>query len=168
MKKKECGKCKQIKTLHGFAKCSRKDGLQTWCKKCSNENTLVRYKKNPKSFFDLNQKRAKRYRRKIHEYLEMHPCEECGEAEIRVLQFHHRDPDQKEYTISDMVFGCSWDRIMCLSVPSPVQIPCSTAPSNLITDQVKKHRHKDIIECSSFISTAGINSIGLFPSPATP
>jgi hypothetical protein len=31
----------------------------------------------------------------IDEYLASHPCQECGNDDVRVLQFHHRDPRKK-------------------------------------------------------------------------
>jgi predicted glycosyltransferase involved in capsule biosynthesis len=31
------------------------------------------------------------------------PCEKCGNADLRVIHFHHTEPSQKEYNISEMV-----------------------------------------------------------------
>ena len=64
---------------------------------------------------------AKIWRRKIIErnreflknYRETHPCEDCGESHIACLDFHHRDPKEKEIEVSIMVRkGMSLDRIM--------------------------------------------------------
>ena len=34
----------------------------------------------------------------------------CGISDWRVIEFHHRDPSQKERAISDMM-GWSWEKI---------------------------------------------------------
>jgi hypothetical protein len=36
----------------------------------------------------------------INEYKHTHPCEICGEADIRCLQFHHKDPSEKRFLLS--------------------------------------------------------------------
>lgn len=37
----------------------------------------------------------------VHGYKRLHPCRDCGETDIDLLTFHHRDPALKERTISD-------------------------------------------------------------------
>lgn len=38
----------------------------------------------------------------IDNYKRSHPCVDCGEDDIRVLQFDHRDPSEKLNTISKL------------------------------------------------------------------
>lgn len=51
------------------------------------------------------QKRLRRIRAKAYvtRYLEDHPCLRCGEADVRVLTFHHREPEHKSYKVSTMI-----------------------------------------------------------------
>ena len=42
-------------------------------------------------------------RKLIAAYLHANPCSDCGETDIRCLDFHHVDPSEKEYGISRMV-----------------------------------------------------------------
>lgn len=44
--------------------------------------------------------RARAY---VRVYLSQHPCKRCGTTDIRVLQFHHRDPKTKKDGISSLV-----------------------------------------------------------------
>lgn len=43
------------------------------------------------------------YRDITDNYKKNHPCKICGECEIEYLEFHHRDPKTKLYTVSAMV-----------------------------------------------------------------
>lgn len=38
----------------------------------------------------------------LKEYLESHPCVDCGISDIRVLQFDHRDPDEKYMPVAHL------------------------------------------------------------------
>lgn len=50
--------------------------------------------------------------RQIFEYLLLHPCVKCGENNVVMLEFHHRDPKTKRESISTLVCeGFSWKTI---------------------------------------------------------
>lgn len=72
-----------------------------------------RYLKN-KEEIDL---RNKRYRektlRKVREYKKDRGCKYCNEGDPCCLDFHHLDPEEKEFEISTMIKkGFSWKRIL--------------------------------------------------------
>lgn len=48
-----------------------------------------------------------RNRRYTLQYLSTHPCVDCGETDIRVLQFDHIDPDLKYDRVANLIFRSS-------------------------------------------------------------
>jgi hypothetical protein len=41
----------------------------------------------------------------VYQYLLTHPCLHCGETDPRVLEFHHRDPSEKDMDVTHMLSG---------------------------------------------------------------
>ena len=87
---KKCSRCGNIKPLGDFNICTKNttDGRAYWCKECVNKHAKFR-REQARTF--------------IREYKKTHPCIECGETDIHLLQFHHINPDTKRYCISDMI-----------------------------------------------------------------
>ena len=52
-----------------------------------------------------------RKRQWINEYKASHPCKRCGESELCCLDFHHRDPSEKEIVIAVAIARYSLERI---------------------------------------------------------
>ena len=49
----------------------------------------------------------------VREYKKSHPCEKCGMADYRALQFHHKDDSEKDEAVAQgMVNGWSKERLM--------------------------------------------------------
>jgi hypothetical protein len=81
-----------MKSFSDFNKSAiRKDGHQSWCRVCT---------KNMNNSLYLNGKRAKQVRESVvrnikrnadyvKSYLAKHPCVDCGEMDIIVLEFDH-------------------------------------------------------------------------------
>ena len=89
-----CTKCGEVKPLDAFPPVRRgKPKLQTWCRDCFAEANARNYHAN------RERERARIYKyiagrraevgQKIVDYLREHPCVDCGEQDIVVLEFDH-------------------------------------------------------------------------------
>lgn len=112
---KMCSICKTEKELNEFAKNStRKDGLQDRCRACHSLYVKEHYKKNTSYYRDKAKIRNKKVRvsnlDKLFDYLSTHPCMDCGETDIIVLEFDHIF-DNKSYNIAEMTGNKRWDEI---------------------------------------------------------
>lgn len=92
---KKCGRCKQKKPLEEFN--FKNKSLQTKqksCKNCTREEVKIHYSKNKKYYLVKAKKRNKINREKINnyiwEFLNSHPCIDCGEKDPVVLDFDHQ------------------------------------------------------------------------------
>jgi hypothetical protein len=113
---KYCYACKQDNPLAQFAvNRSRADGHDNMCRDCKKAYNASYYRATKERH---NPKRAERRaqikteaRKKVYQYLKEHPCVDCGETDIVVLDFDHQRDKVQE--ICDMIAGaCSWPRIL--------------------------------------------------------
>lgn len=60
---------------------------------------------------DGTKRKAQINRDYVHEYLKNHPCEDCGETDIVVLEFDHIDKELKTESIARMIRSASLERL---------------------------------------------------------
>lgn len=65
------------------------------CVECKNQE-------RKKNFNEYRNIRRKFNSLKVDEYLKSHPCIDCGESNIKVLEFDHRDPQEKRASLSHL------------------------------------------------------------------
>lgn len=121
-----CCKCKQIKSHTEFHIRNKKLGiLSARCKICSR-----RYAK------EYIEKKSRANKERIIQYLQKHPCVDCGQTDIIVLDFDHRSNKVSE--IGKLLrINASWDII-----EREIQ-KCDIRCSNC-------HRRKTAKECASY------------------
>lgn len=104
---KRCSICKEDKELRDYnKKHDRKDGLQSHCRECSHKKFKDYYNNNR----DYHLKEVKKSKRKILsearkfilDYLSSHPCVDCGESDLVILEFDHVR-GKKIYNVTAMV-----------------------------------------------------------------
>jgi len=109
---KTCKKCNEEKEYKDFSKNKRrKDGHQDHCKACIKIRDAENYKNNPEKFASWSKTRRLRVREQVFEYLIDHPCIECGERDIVVLEFDHRTQHTKRFDVMSATHGHSWKTI---------------------------------------------------------
>ena len=109
MPQKQCHKCLEWKdeeedfywrfkgiVRHHICKECQKPFQRAWYQ----GETKERHKKN---VYERNKQVREEAKEFVYQYLLSHPCESCGEADPRVLEFHHTG--NKEKAISEMVAG---------------------------------------------------------------
>ena len=88
---------------------------QTRCKYCQSQVSKQHYKNNKQSYFDRVRTREvlviEDNQKRLTDYLRLHPCADCGQTDIRVLEFDHVRGN-KSNNIARMVGeGFSWSTI---------------------------------------------------------
>ena len=116
---KRCGRCHADKpltdyTTHPNARGPGKPKTDSYCKPCRAEYGREHYVKNKRRYIE---KAAERSRRVIAErmlyivsYLREHPCVDCGETDVVVLEFDHLR--EKEFGISVGITHYTWTRVL--------------------------------------------------------
>lgn len=114
---KVCSKCKIEKDEEEFHLSTRfKDGRQRYCKSCKKESDAEIYRGRDREWHLRKRRRQSeigdRNSRLVLEYLQKHPCVDCGETDPLVLEFDHVR-GEKKYNIADIIrtYG-GWRTIM--------------------------------------------------------
>jgi len=138
---RNCPACSKVASLEFFNK--RNDTLyHAYCKECMSIKNKINHKKSWPSRKERHMEvrelgRAKRVQ-KLIQYLASKQCVDCGENDIRVLEFDHLH--DKEKNVSEAVQRWSWART--LKEISKCEIRCANC-----------HRVKTQDSCKSWRST---------------
>lgn len=110
---KKCCTCHVRKPLSAFnRRRASSDGYQSRCRDCSRIWYLDNRLNHIKNAARRKQRVLNELRHMLACYLREHPCIDCGESDIRCLDFDHVDPSTKVSDVSVMVMKVwSWDRI---------------------------------------------------------
>ena len=110
---KVCGTCKQaLPTAEFSRRAASRDGLQSRCKACWRLDYLQNTERRKTVAATNAAASLRRHRIRLASYLRDHPCVDCGESDIRCLDFDHRDPQEKLANVGTLVFThVSWERV---------------------------------------------------------
>jgi hypothetical protein len=115
---KWCGDCGAFRSVLEFSYKIRDRGVfQSYCKVCQRRRSHEHYLRNAadyKSRIARNNLRIRTSNReRLHEYLRLQHCVDCGHRDMRVLEFDHRDPVTKRLDVSNLVSKAySWKAIL--------------------------------------------------------
>ena len=99
MESKQCISCNELKLLNEFA--FSKGKPREKCKVCLKEYMNNHYASNKKTYLDNVKTRQKEIYNWFYDYKQTLKCEKCGENHPGCLDFHHLDPNNKDFNISD-------------------------------------------------------------------
>lgn len=110
-----CTRCGEVKPLEAFPPVRRGEPkLQTWCRDCFAEANARNYRKNHERekarIYRNAALRLEFNRARLVNYLREHPCVDCGETDIVVLQFDHLR-DKKRNVAQMLNGGWTWPTI---------------------------------------------------------
>jgi len=105
---KRCGTCGVSKPISDFnRKRSRADGHQEVCRSCNRESSRRYYQRNREHHIAVIRARTKAQQAKclsfVADYLSEHPCVDCSESDLRVLDFDHRPGSTKRDEVMRLV-----------------------------------------------------------------
>jgi hypothetical protein len=87
---KRCCTCQQVKPLDEFNRLAKaKDGRQASCRECNKAYHYRNWDRHMAQIRRRTKERRAAARAFIVEYLRAHPCVDCGETDIVVLEFDH-------------------------------------------------------------------------------
>jgi hypothetical protein len=61
------------------------------------------YANNKQYYIERAAARRKEMSEWLQDYKATHPCVDCGESDPACIQFHHRNPAEKEFNLADAV-----------------------------------------------------------------
>lgn len=104
---KRCSKCLRILDESAFNWKYKNIKLQYHCKECSRKYVREHYKNNTRYYIDKAHRRNIEVKEKSLKYIgnnfKTHPCVDCGETDILVLEFDHRLRSDKFREISRLI-----------------------------------------------------------------
>ena len=114
---KWCYDCRRFKPIDAFAFHNKSRGTrQGRCRSCHAKYRREHYVRNRETYIRQEVARIRRYRDEnrplIREYLWSHPCVDCGEKDIVVLDFDHRDPAAKKYNVMLLAAHKPWTKVL--------------------------------------------------------
>lgn len=147
---KICSCCKKVKELKEFNKNkTKKDGYSTLCRQCSNERSKSYYRENTSHHRDVITKRKKENRsinqNKLLDILKSSSCKDCGNSDVRVLEFDHIS-DDKYRNVADLLGqGYGWEVIQ--KEINKCEIVCANCHRIRTIERTNDHYRK--LLCSS-------------------
>ena len=114
---KRCSRCGETMAVGEFSIKNKKTGLRrTWCRECARAYGRQHYRQNRWPYLERRRewRRGERPRivAAVADFLRAHPCVDCGERDILLLDFDHRDPATKVAPVSRMMHGASMSAVL--------------------------------------------------------
>jgi hypothetical protein len=115
MTMRRCGRCGELKPVEEFAWRRKAKGQRHYyCRPCHSEYHHEHYLANKERYIAQAAEHKAQIRRErtelLIDYLQTHPCVDCGESDPVVLEFDHlRD---KSFAVAAKLVDYPWERIL--------------------------------------------------------
>jgi len=114
---RRCSGCGRTTAVDEFSIKNKKTGLRrTWCRDCARAYGREHYQRNRPAYLARNARRRPvdraRAREAIFSYLRDNPCVDCGERDILLLDFDHRDPSTKREVVARLAGSAPLSAVM--------------------------------------------------------
>ena len=129
---KRCSRCSELKDLSEFTfKNEARGWLHGFCRGCHKKWNRAHYERNRSTYIANAQRNSAVYHadnlRHVIDYLLRHACIDCGEDDLIVLEFDHRDPSTKRMAVSSLLRYSSWSAIDAEIAKCTCVVPTATA-----------------------------------------
>src|SRR3989344_1777774 len=122
---KICPGCKQNTPFTDFANnYAKKDGRQSYCRACKAKWDHQYYSQNREAHYQRIKNLLAQNKLKLLEYLQEHPCVDCGEKNPIVLEFDHVSQDKKG-NISSLLATLKWSWRTVLTEIEKCEVRCA-------------------------------------------
>jgi hypothetical protein len=110
---KRCGTCGESRPLDAFAVSRRAgDGRQARCRACWRDWYVDNRDQHLTAVALRRAQVRAAHQQRLAEHLRTHPCVDCGESDLRVLDFDHEEPCDKTADVARLAaMNIAWERI---------------------------------------------------------
>lgn len=137
---KRCSGCRELLPVSGFNRRSTaRDGLQAYCRACNAKWHAEHREHHNRQIAARNVRVKEQMRRRMAEYLRDQACVDCGEDDLRVLEFDHLRDKTMEVSVL-VARGHSWERI--LEEIAKCEVVCANCHRRRTHDRANTYRSR--------------------------
>jgi len=104
METKICSKCKDEKNIEDFGWRQKSKNIRQYqCILCMRITSKENYQRNKENIKRRVKENKQRHRREFQDWKDTLSCEKCDEDANCCLDFHHIDPNKKDFNVSKMI-----------------------------------------------------------------
>ncbi len=114
MDEKRCVTCHEMRPLTDYnVRRAASDGLQSRCRPCSRAWYARNKGDHVRRVATRNKRVRGEHQQRMATYFLSHPCADCGEADLRVLELDHDDPAEKTAGVGRLLAtGLPWATVL--------------------------------------------------------
>ena len=165
---KRCSTCRLTLPPEAFStRRASRDGLQNRCRACWRADYVANQETRKAAAAATALAKLRSHRDRLQQYLEENPCIDCGEDDIRCLDFDHRDPSTKLANVSQLVAThVRWQRI--LEEIEKCDVRCANCHRKRTAEQQQSWRHQRWLaeaRPSRTVGVARLKALAADPAP---